>query len=358
VLLAACDAPTPAPPAVRLLHTFGPDETAALDGLARERGTPFEGRLVPFARGQQAIAEVLDGGADCPHAIRIDATWLPGLAARDALAPVPATLQSNDWLDEARALGAIGDAMIGVPQSIDGLVAVRRGKPPPVSQTLDAWLDAVEHGRGDARWAVGLRADGYWFVPFLRAAGTELDALAAPAAENALARFGGLFARVAAPAPASGAEARDEARRFADGEIAVLVTGPWAIAELGDRDRLAVAGIPHAPRGGHLLVVPRCSPDVAASWRLVETLTSTGVQVALADRFATIPTRADALAQSPALVRALAASLRDASPLPRSPRTPLLFDDLTPAVAAVVLGDATVDEALAGVRRAWSRIAP
>jgi hypothetical protein len=33
-----------------------------------------------------------------------------------------------------------------------------------------------------------------------------------------------------------------------------------------------------------------------------------------------------------------------------------MFDDLTPAVAAVVAGDATADEALAGVARAWTRL--
>jgi hypothetical protein len=35
----------------------------------------------------------------------------------------------------------------------------------------------------------------------------------------------------------------------------------------------------------------------------------------------------------------------------------LLFDDLNPAVAAVIAHDATPDEAIAGVRRAWRRLA-
>ena len=41
----------------------------------------------------------------------------------------------------------------------------------------------------------------------------------------------------------------------------------------------------------------------------------------------------------------------------RVPLTPLLFDDLNPALAAVVAGDATADEAIEGVRRGWRRLA-
>jgi hypothetical protein len=36
--------------------------------------------------------------------------------------------------------------------------------------------------------------------------------------------------------------------------------------------------------------------------------------------------------------------------------TPLLFDDLNPALAAVVARDATADEAIEGVRRGWARL--
>jgi hypothetical protein len=35
---------------------------------------------------------------------------------------------------------------------------------------------------------------------------------------------------------------------------------------------------------------------------------------------------------------------------------PELFDDLTPAVLAVVSGDASAEEALAGVQRSWQRL--
>jgi ABC-type glycerol-3-phosphate transport system substrate-binding protein len=355
---AACAEPAPVPPGVRLLHTFGPAETEAIGGLI---GPRFEGRLVPFARGQQVIEELLAAATECPDLIRVDATWLPGLAVRGVLREPPAQLASADWLPEARELATIGGVLHAVPQTVDGLVALVHGGALPRVDHLDGWIAAAVARRGTARWAIGLRVDGYWFVPFLRAQGTDLAApgapgIAAPAAERALARFAGLFGDVAAPAPPAGTEARDEARRFDRGEIGTLVTGPWAVPDLELPATIVASPVPGAPRGGQLLVVPTCATRPDEAWALAEALTSVEVQIELAKRFATMPTRAAALDKSPALVRSIHDALADAQPLPRAPTTPLLFDDLTPAVAAVVAGDATPEEAMAGVRRAWDRI--
>jgi len=54
----------------------------------------------------------------------------------------------------------------------------------------------------------------------------------------------------------------------------------------------------------------------------------------------------------------LATALDSAQLLPRSPITPLLFDDLNAALAAAVEGDATAAEVVAGVRRGWQRQVP
>lgn len=361
-VVCACSEPTaPPPPEVELLHTFGPAESAAIEAMLAGRAPTFASRIVPFARGQQAIEEVLAAGTDCPDLIRIDATWLPGLAARGVLIDPPPALAAADWLPEARELATIAGHLRAVPQTVDGLVALVHGGALPPATDLESFLAAVTARRGSARWALGLRVDGYWFVPFLRARGTDLGTagqpgLAAPAAELALARFAGLFGDVAAPPPPAGTEAKDEARRFDRGEIGALITGPWAVPDLELPATIVASPVPGAPRGGQLLVVPACAKRRESAWALAAALTSVDVQVELATRFATMPTRATALERSPALVRNIHDALVGATALPRAPTTPLLFDDLTPAVAAVVAGDATPDEALAGVRRAWARI--
>jgi ABC-type glycerol-3-phosphate transport system substrate-binding protein len=214
---------------------------------------------------------------------------------------------------------------------------------------------------------LALRVDAYWFVAWLRAEGGDLAPDSAPGVEPlhgdgpaaALTAFAALFGDVAPPPPPAGDEARDELRRLRAHELVYWVTGPWQLAALtpAERASLAVSPLSRAPRGGQLLVVPRCAPHPDAGWRLAAELTSPALEGELAEAFGTIPTRKASLVAAPRLVQAIDAALAYAEPLAASPRTPLLFDDLNPALAAVVAGDATADEAIAGVRRGWTRIA-
>jgi ABC-type glycerol-3-phosphate transport system substrate-binding protein len=373
-VLAACGpgaAPTAAPAPIRLLHTFAPAETEALNRVIAGRTPRVEASLVPFARGQALIGELLRRGQDCPDLIRIDATWLPALARGGLLVPPPASLATRDWLPEAAALARDGDRAWAVPQAVDGLAIVYRADAVPAAARI-ASLDDLETvaaaaQAAGARHGLGLRVDGYWLIPFLRAAGADVALGAAgrlgvdgAAARVAVERFARLFAGLAAPPPPPGSEARDEARRFRAGEIALLVTGPWALAEVtgGKLDEIAVTALPGAPRGGQLLIVPRCARQADAAWALAADLTAPAVQAEWSRRFGTIPTTTTALEAGAPIARAMRAALASAQPLPQDPASALLFDDLNPALAAVVAGDATADEALAGVTRAWSRLLP
>jgi hypothetical protein len=231
----ACGRPAARPPAIRFLHTFGSEETELFNTTMAERGITVEPLLAPFARGQQVIGEILHA-QNCPDLIRIDATWLPGLVANHLLAVAPAALTQLDWTPEAAALAQLGGVWWGLPQAVDGLLVIHDlATPAPASPSLADLLAAARAARAGTRpYPLGVRVDGYWFVPWLRDEGGELAA--------------------------------------------------------------------------------------------------------------------------PALARAAEAALRDAQMLPREPITPFLFDDLQPALSAVVAGDATAEEAIAGVRRGWQRL--
>ncbi len=365
-LLAACGSdPTPTP--IRFLHTFSPGETELFNTTIARRGLAVESSLVPFARGQQVIGEILTAGTTCPDLIRIDATWLPGL--RSHLVPPPAELTALDWTPEAAALAQLDATWWGVPQTLDGLIVIRdSATPAPASPSIDDLVAAARATKSEGRrYPLATRVDGYWLVPWLRAEGADfavdrLDATPNGAGDSngatrALARYAQLFGDVSAPPPPAGIEAPEELRRWSSHEVAYWLTGPWQLGALHDPERIAVSSIAHAPRGGQLLVVPRCAKRPAEGWRLAAELASVPVEVTFANAFRTIPTRIAALAQAPALSRAAADALRSAEMLPRSPTTPLLFDDLNPALAAVVAGDATPEEAIEGVRRGWARLA-
>jgi ABC-type glycerol-3-phosphate transport system substrate-binding protein len=294
--------------------------------------------------------------------VRIDATWLPGLVAGGLLVEPPPELVALDWSPEAAALAQLEGRWWGLPQSLDGLLVLRKiGTPPPASPSLADLVAAAEAARTpDRPLPLSVRVDGYWFVPWLRVEGGELDGIAGDGAVRAVTRLAALFGTLAPPPPPAGTESQEEMRRWRDDKIAYWITGPWQLAELGPTPReirdIAVSALTGAPRGGQLLVVPRCTRHPGEGWRLARELTSLEVEARFAEQFAIVPTRRAALDQAPELARAAYEALRGATMLPRKPVTPLLFDDLNPALAAVVAGDATADEAIAGVRRSWRRL--
>lgn len=366
-------------PRLRLWHTFNAGETQALNRELATRGAPVETTLLPFSRAQLIVRDTLrEAGDDCPDLVRIDATWLPGLAADGLLRPAP-EVADRAWLDEAAELARYGAITYGYPQAIDGLVVLYNRAlvdaggvrwPPERLSDLVASARALTL---DGRYGLWVRVDGYWFVAFLRAAGgaviepeTGRLGIDEPVAAQALARFGDLFASGVAPRPpAPGDEAPTMERRFRAGQVAIVVDGPWAVAGLRNAAGapLGVAPFPRAPDGsaaapfgGQLFVVPACARHPDEAWALAHELTAPAVQATWADELGLVPTTREGLAAAGAFTRELRAALQAARPLPRHPATTELFDDLTPAVAAVVAQDAAPDEALAGVARAWSRI--
>lgn len=374
LMCAACSEQTvaPQPDRIRLWHTFNATETEALNDVLLTRPDDARGvetTLLTFSRGQTMLRRVLESGVDCPDLARIDATWLPGLA-RDGLlrvAPEP----PFELLAEAAELATDQGVRYAVPQSIDGLALVFRKDAaeriiwPP--RTAGELIAGAHRLTTDDTHGLGVRVDGYWFLPFLRAYGADvLDAktgalnIDTPRAADALDRFAGLFAPdgVAPPPPPSGTAAQDETHRFRSGKLAILINGPWAITDLvgSDTSAIGVAPMPEAPRGGQLFVVPRCATHPSEAWQLAAELTAPRVQADWADRFGLVPTQRASLDAAGPLARSFYEALRGARPLPRHPTSAELFDDLNPAVAAVVAGDATSAEALAGVARAWTRL--
>lgn len=388
---AACERPAPRTRLV-LWHTFGPEETRALNEALgelaeRDRAVAVEATLVPFGRARSRLSHVLGAASpDCPDLARADVTWVPQLAAKGLIAPVPDAALAEGFLPEALELARWNGQLWGLPQAVDGLALLYDRRQVPGGAAGLAWpprtlaeLEAAARALArPGRAGLSLRSDGYWFVAWLRASGGDvLDPGAGrlgvdePGAREALERYVALAGSGAATALVTSAdEAAIEADLFAQGKVAVVVGGPWTVAALQAAARrrgatldLAVApfpsaddGRPAAPRGGQLWIVPRCAAHPAEAWRLATALTDPRLQARWSHQLGLVPTRAAALAQASPLGREFAAALAHTRPLPRDPLTPLIFDDLTPAVQAALAGDATAEEALAGVARAWRRL--
>jgi len=366
---------------IRLWHTFNPSETRELNRTVLAGAKlRVESTLLPFGRAQTILVQALQNKTDCPDLARIDATWLPRLAGLDALQPPPRSIAATHrWLPEAFSLASIDGKQLALPQGIDGLALIHRKTTaaaagldwPP--KTIDTLLADARRMTQGGNYGLAVRRDGYWFVAFLRAWGGEVVDpktgalnIDSDVAVRALKRFARLFGpKGVAPSPSRvEREASDHARGFRSNTIKVVLDGPWAVSALGGGSAKGLAVTPFpagpnggaAPRGGQLLVVPRCAKKPEAAWKLALALVAPDLQADWGQRYGLVPTTQKGLAGAGAFTQQFYRALQEARPLPRHPVSAELFDDLNPAISAVISGDATAEEALAGVRRAWTRL--
>ncbi len=357
---------------LRLLHTFSPRQANHVAALLAGKFADVDIVAVPFARARQVLRANLMSQQFCPDVARIDATWLPELVESQLLLPPLAQFDATAWSATAVAFASYRGKLWAVPHSVDGLVVARRPDlPAPRAATLPELVAAIaQHSRdrGPRRpqsWPLQLRADGYWIVPWLRNDAQLLQTALPtpaqlteqqPAIAKALASFAGLFGDLAAPRPANGSEATTEAARFVSGAIDYWIAGSWQLGELDAAVPLAVSALPHAPVGAQLFVVPRCAVHAERAWHLIAALTTPEVmrEFAVTDGLISPAARPDP--QAPRRVLEIHAALQHAVPLPLVPATALLFDDLGPALTAVVDHEATADEAAAGLVRSWTRM--
>jgi maltose-binding protein MalE len=336
-------------PKLRFWHTFNAHESEALqEWLASTKRSNVQTTILPFARATTRFRSAVAKGL-CPDLLRVDSTRIPGLVATNTIVEVPASVwKERKWLEEAKELVTYKGKRYGIPHSIDGLALVSMRKTGERSDPI-----------------TGIHVDGYWFVPFLRQAGVALPGsnetpqIATEKAHIALDNFAQLFhSGRAVNLQDTNSHSRTIAWAFQEQELREVLTGPWDLLELsgGDFSSLEIRNFPHAPRGGQVLVVPSCSKLQDAAWQLALALTNPQLQSQWSSRLGLIPVTEEGLTQANPLVKEFYQALQSATPLPQHERVPELFDDLSPAVLAVVNGDATSEEALAGVQRSWQRL--
>lgn len=410
VLLAGCPAKkTPQPranaPVLNLWHTFNPQETRTLNQVLerqtlREDGWRVQPTVIPFARAQNKFRRAAERcGEAAPDIFRAEMPWVAEFVSKGLVVPYSGTVSESELLPQARQGARYRGKRWFLPASLDCLALLynRRliDKPPGTldelvaaarRQTIDAAGERPSSPRFDPRtvkrWGFYVRADGYWFLPFLWALGGKLldpdkeeVFIDNPAAVTALGYYRDLIRkhRVAPPRPSPSNDYEDQMRRFGAGKLAMIVNGPWATSDLlalpafKDPSRLGVAPFPAgpdrkaaAPLSGHGYVVSRCAKDPAAAWRLAEALSSLEIQVKFARANRLLPALKaaydDPEVKANALLRGFSGALARSRSRPRHPAIARIFDDFTPAVQAVLLGNAEPKEALEGVGRAWRRL--
>jgi arabinogalactan oligomer/maltooligosaccharide transport system permease protein len=234
-----------------LWHAYRDAEQAALESVIRD----FEVRTghhvavlaVPFdAYGSKLAAAIPNGnGPD----LFIEAHERLGTYLRDRLLdPVPATLDAGFDGAAKRALTA-GGALYGLPLAAKSLALfVDRGlvKGPVVA--LDD-LPLAPDG-----YALAYENESsYAFAPFVHGAGASFlrddgtFGFVGSAARRALEDVLGLARSGRIPTEASGALV---SQLFRERKAAAMISGPWALGEIGDRAGVEVVPLPPLHRGG------------------------------------------------------------------------------------------------------------
>jgi arabinogalactan oligomer/maltooligosaccharide transport system substrate-binding protein len=406
--LAGCPRPTRkvAQQTLTLWHTYNPEETATLNRVlervrAAHPGWRIEVTVIPFARAQNEFrraAQRCEPGA--PDVFRAELPWLAEFVSKRLIRAVPERLTPEaELLPQALRAARYRNARWALPVSLDCLALLYdrtliRRAPETIDELVAtarrATVDTAGRSPGQrgfdparaTRWGFYVRADAYWFLPFLWAQGGDLldpesgkvfidDARAVAALE--LYRDLIRVEKIAPPRPSPSNDYEDMMTRFAAGQLAMMVNGPWATSALlaqprfRDGTRLGVAPFPRgrsadapAPLSGHGLVVSSCARDPAAAWQLAQHLASAETQAEFARANSVLPALSAVYDREEVRrntrVSSFRAALAASRARPQHPAIARIFDDFTPAVQAVLLGDAAPAEALAGVARAWRRL--
>ncbi|MDT0444174.1 extracellular solute-binding protein [Streptomyces johnsoniae] len=312
------------------------------------------------------------GANEAPDVMRTEVAWVADFASLGYLYPLDDTAaldDQDDFLDEAWASTQYDGQTWAVPQVTDTLALFynqalldEAGVEPPTSlaEVEDATAAFEEAGttplyvRGD---------DPYWFLPFLYGEGGDLvDAEAQQvtvddaAGVAAFEQMQGLIDSGAAITDTSeGWE--NMMSSFANGDVAMMINGPWAIADataaLGED--LGVAPVPAggeaqgSPLGGWNYGVYAGTPDADASFEFVKYMAAAETQTRITEELSLLPTRAsvyeDPAVQGNEMVQFFKPAVDVAHERPWIPEAQSLFEPLRVSIEAMLTGSAAPEEA-------------
>jgi multiple sugar transport system substrate-binding protein len=296
-----------------------------ITGFEREHpGIRVTVQQVPWTTAHEKLLTAYVGDAT-PDLAQLGNTWLPELAALDALAPLDADIARSqivrppDFFPGIWATNEIDGAVYGVPWYVDtrllfyrpDLLADAGFAAAPVS--WPAWLDAmraIKRQVGPERFAVLLPLDEFDQLvsfalqqdePLLREHG-RFGNFRGAGFRRALTFYLQIFVEQLAPV-ATQIQVSNPWDELARGYFSFFLHGPWSINEFKRRLpasqqalwATAILPGPHGPgaglAGGSSLVIFRRSAHPREAWKLIEYLSRPDIQRAFYELTANLPPR-------------------------------------------------------------------
>jgi multiple sugar transport system substrate-binding protein len=347
---------------------------------------------LPWTAAHEKLLTAVAGNAT-PDLCQLGNTWLPELAALNALLPLDAALATSaevvraDYFPGIWATNVVDGHTFGVPWYVDTrllfyrkdlLAAAGYDHPPGNWAELRTQAAAVQ-ARNPGSYGILLPLNEY--EPLL-AFGLQQDEgllrehdtrgnFASGAFRRTLDWYVGLFRDGLAP-PVSNSQIANVWTEFGRGYFAFYISGPWNIgefdrrlpADLKGRWETAPLPGPEGPSasiaGGASLAVFRRSPHAAAAWQLVEYLSRPDVQARFHQLTGDLPARRSAWA-APSIAldshtAAFASQLERVRPTPPVPEWEQIMTELRLVTEHVVRGDLSVADGTAELDRRADRM--
>ena len=342
---------------------------------------------LPLTAAHQKLLTAIAGGST-PDLTQLGNTWIPELAALDALEPLDARVASSsvirqdDYFANIWTTNRIGNALYGVPWYVDTRLLFYRSDllqqagfdTPP--RDWDEWrraLAALSHpDRGnygillptnefEQLLVLALQQD----EPLLRD-GNRYGNFRSAGFKRALAFYVDTFREQQAPA-ITNVEAGNPWTEFGRGVYAFYLSGPWNIGEFrkrlpaAEQEHWNTAPLPgeHGPgasnAGGSSLVIFRRSAHKDEAWQLIEFLSRPAIQQRFYDLLGDMPPRRSsweggALRDDPK-AHAFREQLERVKPTPPIPEWERIVTEMQLVAAQAVHGDLSIDQAAAEIDR-------
>ncbi|AOS61229.1 extracellular solute-binding protein [Actinoalloteichus hymeniacidonis] len=359
--------------------TSGPNESPVFaeiaQGCAEAGGYDVTIEQVAFDQAINNYKTAAQAGQG-PDVLRAEVAWVPQLAEGGLVQDLSDTdlADSADFLATPWSSTQYDGRTYAVPQVTDTLALLynrellaEAGVEPPTT-----WAEVEESAEAlGGESTIFLNNDAYYALPFIYGAGGDLlDTENQEILVNATEAVDGLStakdlldAGAAQTALDQGNSYGNMKAAFTAGDVAMIIDGPWAIAELldgaafEDPENLGIAPVPgptdgegNSPVGGHDYVIRQGSSATESAQDFIACMSSTESQITIATELGLLPTRESAYEDEAVIdqpiVSAFSPVIEQARPRPWIPEGGELFDPLKIAYSDILAGNVEPQAAL------------
>ncbi len=337
---------------------------------------------VPWDAAHDRIVNAIAGG-EVPDVSMVGTTWMGEFATIGGLDPVPENIDSSAFFEGAWGTTVVDGVSYAVPWYVETRVLYYRtdlaedggvAEPPASWDDLKAMVQAMQDAGAEYGISLQPGGTGAWqtFMPFFWQAGGEIMdgegtfTLDGEPCVEALTYYDSFFEDGLTPPAAEDVPVEG---RFANGEIASFISGPWMINIVSDagteegafdvaRQPSEAAGTSFV--GGSNLAVMAQADNKEAAWAFVEYLMRPEVQVTWYETVSALPSVQSAwddeqLSGDP-MLSVFGEQLEDAKAPPSISTWEQIAAEIDGVIEQVTVGDMAPEEGCATMQEAASGI--